>query len=212
MLSFFVYLFFVLFYNMIDMKEVLQIVFQVLSVIMGVLAILQKIKWKMLLIYTIDNLFLLGVYFSFGRTVSGAICIVAAVRTFTYMFFAIKNLKPNIYILIAFELAFTIVTIFTYQDSLDLLALFAMFVVGYTTWQDNDWIIRIGYLINPTLWLIYDLLIGAWIEPVHQVIFLISAVVSLIYYCILKKETPILELIFKPKKKEAPKEPPEKSV
>lgn len=177
--------------------ETIQIICQVLSAILTVLAVLQKEKWKMMLIYTINCLISIAMYFSFGRFTSSYIYIVAATRTFVYMIYAYKNLKPNVAWLIFIEVAFTTITVLTWQDALDLLPLFAMLVVGYGSWQDNHLILRISYLINQSLYVIYKAIITAYISMSVDAINLTCTIICIVYYCILKKETPILKLIFK---------------
>ena len=180
----------------------MQIGFQIATAILTVLAILQKKKWKMMLYYTINNILCAFMYLAFSRTATMVICIIAAVRTFIFMFYSIKNIKPNIVWLIIFECAFIITTILTWQDALDLMPLFAMLAAGYGSWQDNAYILRICYMINMTLYVIYKAIIGAYISMSVEALDLVCTIVCFIYYCLLKKETPILDLIFKKNKTE----------
>lgn len=177
----------------------MQILFQVLTAILSVVAILQKDKWKMLLVYTIANILTVAMYFAFGRIAAACICIVAAIRTFIYMFYAYKKIKPNFVWLIIFEIAFVVSAILTWQDALDLMPLIAMVSVGYGSWQDNQTILRISYIVNETLYVIYKAIIGAYISMSVEAINLVCTIICLIYYCILKKETPILQTLFKKK-------------
>ena len=78
----------------------MQIALQVIAGLLYVLAILQKKKWQMMLIYTLENVFLVAMYFSFGRTTVALLNLVAMVRTFILCVFALKNIKPNIFVLI----------------------------------------------------------------------------------------------------------------
>ena len=87
-----------------------QIVLQIIPLILQILAIFQKEKWNMLLIFTISNLIFVAVYFAYSRTATACICIVAAIRTITYMIFSLKKIKPNWIILIIFELAFIFIS------------------------------------------------------------------------------------------------------
>ena len=179
----------------------MQILFQVLSAIATILAILQKQKWKMMLFYTFNNAILVAMFFAFGRTSSAIISIVAMARTFIYMFYALKKMKPNYLWLIVFESGFIISTVLTWQDALDLMPMFALLSSGYGSWQDNQIVLRISYVINETLYVIYTVIICAYISMSVNALSLICTITCLIYYCILKKETPILEILFKRKKK-----------
>lgn len=175
----------------------MQIAFQIIGAVLTVLAILQKKKWKMMLLYTINNIILALMYFSFSRTASMVICIVASVRTFIFMFYSLKGLKPNVVWLIVFETAFIVSTILTWQDALDLLPLIAILAAGFGSWQDNDFMLRICYILNMTLYIIYKAIIGAYISMGVEIIDLVCTLICFVYYCILKNQTPILQAIFK---------------
>jgi hypothetical protein len=180
------------------MKLACEIIFGLLCV----LAILQKDKWKMMLIYAATNIVLVVMYLLFGRYATAAISAVAAVRMIVYMIYALKKIKPNLVWLIIFESAFVVSTALTWQDALDLMPLFALMASCYGGWQDNQIIMRLSFTVNGILYVIYDILIGAYIAMSIETIILLFTVVSFIYYCVYKKETPLLELIFKKKKKQ----------
>ena len=124
----------------------MQITFQIFAAILTFFAILQKQKWKMMLLYTFSNITYVAMYLAFGRTTSAFICVVAAVRTFIYMLYSYKNLKPQVFWLVFFETAFVITTVITWNDALDLLPLFAILAVGFGSWQDNQSVLRISYM------------------------------------------------------------------
>lgn len=180
--------------------EAVQIIFQILTVIISVIAILQKQKWKMLLFYGINNVFSVIMYFSFNRIATAIISIVATIRTFLFMFYSLKKLKPNIIWLIVFEIGYVVTTILTWQDALDLLPLVALLAAGYGSWQENPTILRVSYIISNSSYVIYKAIIGAYISMGFEIITVLSSLLCFIYYCLLKKETPILDAIFKRKK------------
>lgn len=171
----------------------MQIGFQIATTLMTLIAMFMSTKWKMMLVFTINNLMLVAMYFSFGRIASACICGVAALRTIVFMIFALKKLKPNIFVLLFFELAFVACTVLTWQDTFDLLPLFGLLISGFASWQNNEWILRIGYVLDPLLFLAYNAIIRAWIAVVAEIIALISATISLNYYCVWNQEKPILE-------------------
>ena len=83
--------------------------------------------------------------------------------------------------------------------------LIAMLVAGYGSWQDNQTVLRVSYIINGVLYVIYQIIISAYIVMTFEAVSLIGAIFSLIYYSILKKETPVLKAIFKKREKETTK-------
>lgn len=173
----------------------MQIAIQILVVFLEFLASLQKKKSTILTFYTIDNIALVIMYLLFKRFTTACICVIAVIRTIVYLIFAIKNIKPNVFVLLAFEVAFVITVIITWQDALDLLPMFASMTTCYASWQDKTSILRIGFIINPTLYIIYKIIIRAYISIIPEAILLITNLCALIYYNILKKETPILQVI-----------------
>ena len=175
----------------------MQIAFQVISAILTVLAVFQKQKWKMMLLFILNNIFCILMYFAFSRTAAAVICMVATIRTTIIMIYSLKGKKLHFVWLIIFETAFIVSAIATWQDALDLMPLFAMLAVGYGTWQDNQAVLRVSYIINMTLYSIYGFVIGAYIAMTVELIDLICTLISFVYYTILKKQTPILQAIFK---------------
>ena len=171
----------------------MQLGFQIATMVLLLLAMIQSKKWRMMLFCTLENLLLVAMYFAFGRIASACICIVATARTLIYMIYALKKLKPNIYLLILFEIGFVISTALTWQDALDLLPMFALMISGFASWQENKWILRIGYMINAILFMSYNSVIGAWIAMATKAIGLISSTVALIYYCVWQQKKPLLK-------------------
>lgn len=160
----------------------MQILFQVIVIILGIIAVFQREKWSMMLVYTINNVFTALMYFSFFRIASGVISIIGAIRTFIFMLFAVKNIKPNIHVLVIFEFSFLFSTIFTWKDALDLLPMFAVMIAGFASWQNNEFFIRLGYLAKVILFIAYQVFIGAYIAIFAQAIVFVSTFISIIYY------------------------------
>ena len=174
-----------------------QIVFQILVAMVLVLAILQKEKWKMMLLYVIDNILLAVMFFAFERISAGVMSIVGAIRMLVFMIYALKKLKPNIFWLLIFEISFIALTIITWQDAFDLLPLFALMLSCFGGWQDNPFVLRLFFIFNGILYVTYEAIIGAYISLAVEILNLICTIIGFIYYSILKKETPILQNLFK---------------
>ena len=160
-----------------------------------IIACLQKEKWKIMVFITINNLFSVLMYLSFSRYASMALSVIAFIRTAIFAIYAYKGIKPNVFVLIAIEIAFLITGILTWQDSLDIIPILAMLEIGYATWQDNTAVLRVGYIINCLLYIVFYLVIGAYIVLIPEIFMLLTNSVSLIYYDILKKEKPMLSAL-----------------
>ena len=176
--------------------DTFQIIFQIATAVIIILAIFQKDKWKMMLFYTINSVVCMAMFFSFGRVASACICIVATLKTLIYMLFSYKKIKPNVWVFIAVEIAYITITIITWQDFYDLLPLTSALATNFGSWQDNNLVLRICYSIGSLCFLIYKVVIGAYIAVGVESVILLCTVTGLVYYCILKKEKPILQVIF----------------
>lgn len=184
----------------------MEIAIQIADVVTAVIGALQKKKSLSLIFYLLNNVVLAAMFFVFGKVSAGLICIIAIVRFIVFLLFSVKKLKPNIFVLIAFEIVYLISTILTFENALDFFPMIGTMISCYTSWQDNTAVMRIGYIINPIFYTIYKVIIGAYISIITEVILLLSNVISLVYYDILKKETPIFALLKKNKCQEGLKE------
>ena len=182
----------------------MDIAFQIIALVFTLLAYIQKKKWLVLLFSVLASFSFAGMFFYFGRNAGACISLVSAVRSLVYMIFALKNLKPNLYVMLAFEAGFIVATALTWNDALDLLPLFAIVTESFTSWQENKWIFRMGYIICPALFLVYKAIICAYISMAGEVLALAIAIFAFFYYCVFKNEVSVLNRInfFKKRKKQ----------
>ena len=171
----------------------MEIALQILNGILLLWALLQRQKYKMLTIFSLNNLILSFMYLFFKRYASAVVCVVAMLRTIIFGIYAYKKLKPNVWWLVTFEILFVLATILVWQDWFDLLLLFTFIFMCYGSWQDDQLILRITYIVGYTLATIYKAIIGAYISMGVEIMSLIFTIFCLIYYCILNIKTPIIE-------------------
>ena len=179
----------------------MEIAIQIADVVTVIIAGLQKKKSLSLIFYLVNNVVLAALFFIFGKVSSGLICIIAIIRSIVFLLFSVKKLKPNIFVLITFEVVYLISTALTFENILDFIPMIGTMISCYTSWQDNTAIMRIGYIINPIFYTTYKIIIGAYIATITEIILLLSNLISLIYYDIMKKETPIFALLKQNKNK-----------
>lgn len=142
----------------------------------------QREKWKMMLWLSATNAILVTTYILCGRLLGGLLCVGALVRTIVYFFFNKANKKPNVVVLLAFEIYYVVMSVVMWSSAVDLIMLANLVVVTYTTWQDNVNFLRWGYVISAFLLIPYDILIGAYTTVFSEVAMLVSVVISLIKY------------------------------
>ena len=176
--------------------EIAKIIVQILAVIITAIGIFQKEKWKIMVFHALANLTYVVMWFVFGETATAFICIVAVIKNITYMILSYKKIKPNWIVLAVFLMAYTAITVLQWKSALNLLPLIAMLASNYGAWQDNILILRLGYIINGSCYVIYKLIVGAYISLGLELITLTCSIICFIYYNILKKQTPIMQVLF----------------
>ena len=142
------------------------------------------------------------VYLAFDRISAMCITLAVVAQTATYMVFALKNLKPNVYVLIFFEVCFILSSILTWQDAWDILPLIAIVSSVYGEWQNRQFILRSVLILEGICYLTYCAVITAYISLGIEIVNLMCAIFAFVYYCILKKEKPIFEWLFKIKQED----------
>ena len=174
----------------------MKIAFEIATCLLFFIAIMQKEKWKMMVVFAVNNVVCICLYFAYGRVATASLCIVALARTIIYGIYAYKKIKPNWIWLVIFESAYIVATALAWQDALDLLPLAAMLAAGYGSWQDNVVVLRSAYIINTGGYLIYKAIIGAYIAMTESAVSFVATIFSLIYYVLYKKDVDFFELIF----------------
>ena len=167
----------------------MHIISQVLPVVLELIASLQKKKWLMMLFYMIQSASYVVMYIVFGKFSAMVLSIIATVILFIYFIFDLKKLKPNVWFLIAFEIAYIVGSLLTFETALDILPLLALLIFGYCGWQNNPIILKSGYVLGSIINIIYMLTIGAGIAVIVDYVCFAGNLFSLVFYNILKKET-----------------------
>lgn len=144
------------------------------------LSLFQKEKWKTMLFLCVSNIVLIAIYILCGSLVGGLLTVGALLRTIVFLIYSKKNKKPNIFVLLAFEIYYIVITATLWSSYVDLFILINLMMLTYTTWQDNVKILRIGYMLSFFLLVPYDILIGAYTTVLSETILFISALVSLV--------------------------------
>ena len=158
--------------------------FTVISTIIG---LFQKEKFKTMIFFTITNITMMATYFFLGRWLSIILVGIAALRTIVYYYYAKKNMKPNNFVMVLFEVLFVVTAVILWEDYVDLLMLANLCLLTYTTWQDNMKILRIGYIASSILLLVYDITVLAYVSAISEFLLLISSFASFIKYDIKNK-------------------------
>ncbi len=161
--------------------EIAQIV-SIVTVLASVVGVLQKEKYKSMIWFTVVNLAMIATYILLGRTLGAILVVGATVRTFVYFLYAKFNKPVPALIFAFFEVYFAIVSIIMFKDYVDLFMIANLALVTYTTWQDNMRVFRVGYILSSVFLITYDVLSGAYVSIISEVIMLVSTAISIYKY------------------------------
>lgn len=149
--------------------------------------LLSKEKYKIMLWFTLSNLSLLITYFLLGRTLGAILVFGATIRTVVYFAYARKNIRPSFIIMAFFETYFITLSFITMKDYADLFMLLNLCLLTYATWQNNIKIMRIGYVLSGILLITYDLLVGAHVNIITDLIVLFTTIYAIYKYNFVNK-------------------------
>lgn len=162
-------------------------IISVVTIITTIFALFQKEKFRTLIWFTISNFSMMATYALLNRWLSLILVGIASIRTFIYYIYAYKNIKPNIWVMVVFEIALVLTSIILWKDYLDLFMLINLCMLTYTTWQDSMKILRMGYFISSILLITYNILVSAYVGSISEVILLISSFISIVKFDIKNK-------------------------
>lgn len=173
------------------MNEIFFILAQILAVVafgLDTLAMQCKRKSGILIMGIASNM-TYALEYAFLGAWTGAISLaIGTVRNITYFIFEKKELKPNIYVLVIFISLLIGAGVYTWENVSSLLPMIAIITWTVASWQDNTKWMRIAEIMICIMWIIYDLLVGAYTSCLTEFIILSSAAIGLFRHDRKKKE------------------------
>ena len=166
----------------VDMVFWIVQVLGLVTVLLTIFSFFQKEKWKMMLLLSVTNAVMVTTYILCGQLLGGILVVGALIRTLVYFFYSKYNKSPEPIVMVLFEIYCMVISILLFSSPVDLLMIMNILVVTYTTWQNNMRILRFGYVFSSAMLITYDIMIGAYVTAISEVIMLISVIVSLIKY------------------------------
>lgn len=159
-----------------------------------VIGLFSKNKDRCMLFISIYNLLILLTYILMGLISGSVMVIIASCRSITFYIFSKKNIKPNLYVFLGFEIVSIVALALSWESALSIILLVNLVLTTFTSWQNNMTILRIGMAISGVLLIVYDICVGAYTLIISESIFLLSALLSIIKHDIIgafKKRTEI---------------------
>lgn len=144
-----------------------------------VLGILGKQKSTIMLWFSLYNVVILATYFMLGRYTGSILVFVTLIKSILFYILARKNIRPQIWILVLFELSYIVIPIFLWESATDIILIVNLLLVTYLCWQSNIKLLKFGYILSTILLITYDIIVGAYTAIIAEVVFLISTCISI---------------------------------
>ena len=157
-------------------------IFGVLGIICSVLSMQMKTKKNIMIMLLLLNLFS-ALNFLFLDSISGSlVCFFAVLETFVNYLFDQKGKKVPIYIIAFYVVVNLILGYMSYTRPLDIIPVVCALLFCATVCTKRESNIRKEMLGNQILWLIYDLIVKAYMFSVSNILTIISIIISMIRY------------------------------
>ena len=155
----------------------------ILSLIATVLGIIEPFNKKMagVLIFSLVGNFIVGTsYFLVGAISGGVICSVACIQLIINFCYNAKGKKVPNWLRAIYILSFVAVNLITFAHWYDALALVASVLFVLSVSQSNTLFYRIFFMSNSLLWIVYDIVAGAYGNLATHIILFSATMVSTI--------------------------------
>lgn len=165
----------------------------IVAIVISGLSMVFKKKATIMLFSMIYNILTLTSYLLLGKYLGSILVGVLTLKSLVYYLFALKKLKPNTFVLILFEVSILCLSIVLWDTWVDIFMLTNSIINTYFTWQDNVIYLKISVVVCACLLILYDVLVGAYVYVLSEVIYGGTALVSLIIMIKQRKKTEEIE-------------------
>ena len=160
--------------------EIVAQILGIVAIVVSVLSMVFKKKATIMLFCMIYNILTLITYLLLGKYLGCILVGVLTLKSLVYYLFALKKLKPNIFVLIFFEVAIVVISIIFWDSWVDVFMIANSVINTYFSWQDNVVYLKISVVVCACLLVLYDIFVGAYSYIVSEVLYGGTALVSLI--------------------------------
>ncbi len=157
-------------------------IFGIIGIIFSVLSMQMKTK-KNIMIMLLGLNIASALNFLFLESYSGSlICFFGAIETFINYLYDQKNKKVSIYIIGFYVIVNIILGLLSYHQILDILPIVCALLFVATVCTKSESNIRKLMFGNQTTWLVYDIIVKAYMFSISNVLTLISILISMYRY------------------------------
>jgi len=141
-----------------------------------------KTKENLLIMQVISNIFT-TIQFALTMAWTGAVqTLLGVIRGIVFYFYKKRGLNPNKIVLVIFELAIILGTVFTWTNILSILPLIGMTANLYGQWQNDMKIVRVCAIISGVLWSVYACYTGVYFAMLTEILKIVSGLIGLWRY------------------------------
>ena len=162
-------------------------IFGFIALVLYIISLQINNKKKLLIFLAITNIFYSLQYLMLDAYSGLFISLVGMFRSIIFLKFEQEKKDIPIYVLL---LIFGIILysgILSYNTMLSIIPISMGFIYSWATWQKNMKRFRIVCILNASSWLLYNLIVGAYVGALSSIIEFIFAIVALIKFDLKKQ-------------------------
>ncbi|MCL2383886.1 MAG: YgjV family protein [Oscillospiraceae bacterium] len=154
----------------------------IISLILGVIMVQQKKKENLLILMALMFV-VLGIQYILTNKITGlVIAIIIIVRNMIYLYYAKKDLKPSLTVLLIFQVILFASIFLTWQNAFSLLPATGTMAITWGTWQNNMKRNRGSILYGKICFAIYALIAGMYTATLGHSLEVISVLIAMWKY------------------------------
>lgn len=150
--------------------------------ILTVISIQFKTKEKILICQIVANTLIAIQYFLLNALTGGVVAIINTIRCIIFYYYKKKDKKPSVVFLGLFIAVAIISGVLTWQSAFSIIPIIAAIVFTYGLWQDNVKVTRICTAITAGNWIIYNVIVKAYVGAIQSLAECISAIIAIFRY------------------------------
>ena len=157
-------------------------IFGILGIIFSVLSMQMNTKKRIMIMLLCLNL-ASALNFLFLNSLSGAlVCFFGVIETFVNYLFDSKGKKVPLYVIAIYVVVNLALGISSYHGPLDILPIVCALLYCATVCTKKESNIRKIMFANQSIWLIYDIIVKAYMFSISNILTLISIIISYFRY------------------------------
>lgn len=157
-------------------------IFGIIGIIFSVLSMQMKTKKNIMIMLLCLNL-ASALNFLFLDSISGSlVCFFGCIETIVNYLFDSKNKRVPIYIIVFYVIVNIALGLSTYHSPIDLLPIICALLYCATVCVKKESNIRKLMFANQSIWLVYDLIVKAYMFSISNVLTLVSIVIAYFRY------------------------------